>query len=199
MVRSDGRAIRAFSNKDLRLEPHEVAGTDVVLLGHSMGGLLAAEVVLLPPDPLNAPQALRHRILGVVNFDVPFLGMHPGVIKSGLASLFRGKNDDTQADANGASLTSTSTTTLGTDSDVSSLSTHYGRQDTLFSPPLDPNFNPRYDNDSSLPVRKGWRSLQAFRQQAFRQYHPSYQAVHLLDSRVRRCDSRLPGIEGPLR
>lgn len=33
------------------LEPHEGDGTDVVLVGHSMGGLLAAEVILMvSPD-----------------------------------------------------------------------------------------------------------------------------------------------------
>ncbi|KAK6335092.1 hypothetical protein TWF718_010533 [Orbilia javanica] len=57
--------------------------TDVILLGHSMGGLLAADVVLLQPFPPG-----RHRILGTISFDTPFIGIHPGVIKSGLASLF---------------------------------------------------------------------------------------------------------------
>ena len=61
-----------------RLRPREGLDTDVVLLGHSMGGILSAEVALLN----------KHRILGTVNFDTPFLGMHPGVIASGLGSLF---------------------------------------------------------------------------------------------------------------
>ena len=43
-----------------------------------MGGLLAADVALL----------FRHRIIGVLNFDVPFVGMHPGIIKAGLGSIF---------------------------------------------------------------------------------------------------------------
>ncbi|KAK6510560.1 hypothetical protein TWF506_009665 [Arthrobotrys conoides] len=57
--------------------------TDIVLLGHSMGGLLAADAVLLQPFPPG-----RHRILGTISFDTPFIGIHPGVIKSGLASIF---------------------------------------------------------------------------------------------------------------
>lgn len=39
---------------------------------------MAAEVALL----------FRHNIIGILNFDVPFLGMHPGIIKAGLGSIF---------------------------------------------------------------------------------------------------------------
>lgn len=60
----------------------------VILLGHSMGGLLAAEAAT---DPSNIPDATTGkpcRIVGVIAFDTPFLGMHPHVIISGIASLF---------------------------------------------------------------------------------------------------------------
>lgn len=70
------------------LEPHESDTTDVVLLGHSMGGLLSAEVVLLAPEP-PANRAFKHRILGTINLDVPFLGLHPGIVRTGLASIFK--------------------------------------------------------------------------------------------------------------
>jgi surfactin synthase thioesterase subunit len=44
----------ASDNFSAWLEPHESPTTDVILLGHSMGGLLAAEVILtvshLPSD-----------------------------------------------------------------------------------------------------------------------------------------------------
>lgn len=46
-----------------------------------MGGLLAAEVVLT-----KNTDKLKHRILGTINLDVPFLGMHHGIVKAGLAS-----------------------------------------------------------------------------------------------------------------
>lgn len=72
-----------------RLSPHESPDTDVVLLGHSMGGILGAEVVLLPPLSFPTEHMFRHRILGTINFDTPFLGMHPGVVVSGIGSLFR--------------------------------------------------------------------------------------------------------------
>lgn len=53
-----------------------------------MGGLLAAEVALLPVH-VSSALPLRHRILGTVNLDVPFLGVHPGIIPSGITNLFR--------------------------------------------------------------------------------------------------------------
>jgi len=67
-----------------RLAAFESPNTDIVLLGHSMGGLIIADVVLLHPFPPG-----RHRILGTVSFDTPFMGIHPNVVKSGLASIFR--------------------------------------------------------------------------------------------------------------
>src|ERR1700712_4588051 len=73
----------------LRLEPHENRHTDVVLLGHSMGGILSAEVALQAPNSPATGKPFRHRILGTISFDTPFLGMHPGVVVSGIGSLFR--------------------------------------------------------------------------------------------------------------
>lgn len=70
-----------------RLSPFECPTTDIVLLSHSMGGILAAEVVLLR-DAAAAARS-RHRILGILSFDTPFLGIHPGVITAGIGSLFR--------------------------------------------------------------------------------------------------------------
>ncbi|KAA6408039.1 MAG: hypothetical protein FRX48_08390 [Lasallia pustulata] len=69
------------------LRPNESPTTDVILIGHSMGGLLASEVALIPAD--SPDSKFRHHILGIVNFDTPFLGMHPGVIISGIGSLFK--------------------------------------------------------------------------------------------------------------
>ena len=44
----------------------------VVLVGHSMGGILAAEVALAPDVP---------RVCGILAFDTPFLGVNPYVFK----------------------------------------------------------------------------------------------------------------------
>lgn len=58
-------------------------------MAHSMGGLLAADAAT---DKSNK----AHRIIGMVAFDTPYLGMHPHVVISGIASLFpkdENKND----------------------------------------------------------------------------------------------------------
>jgi hypothetical protein len=94
-----------------------------------MGGLLSADIAL----------AFRHRIIGVINFDVPFLGMHPGIIKAGLGSIFSPPPAPTDVISEEPSEKRTS------------------RMETFFNPkPSDPNFNPSFDNDVRLPVRKGW-------------------------------------------
>ncbi|KAF1360960.1 hypothetical protein EJ07DRAFT_154854 [Lizonia empirigonia] len=114
------------------LAPHEDQWTDTILLGHSMGGLLAADVALL----------FRHRIVGIINFDVPFVGMHPGIIKAGLGSIFT-KVPPPQ------------------DQILASSSTENkpSRMSTIFNPkPADPNYNPTFANDVHLPVRKGWEN-----------------------------------------
>ncbi|KAF7343253.1 hypothetical protein MVEN_01757100 [Mycena venus] len=63
----------------------------VILLAHSMGGLLAADAAT---DPFNSGFPRSRRILGVVAFDVPYLGMHPHVVVSGIASLFPDDDGD---------------------------------------------------------------------------------------------------------
>lgn len=60
-----------------------------------MGGLLAAEVAT------NASNTSK-RVIGIVAFDVPFLGMHPHVVISGIASLLPKEDDkrETEKDLN---------------------------------------------------------------------------------------------------
>ncbi|KAI6630711.1 hypothetical protein MCOR07_000269 [Pyricularia oryzae] len=99
----------ATENFSRWLSPHEGPTTDVVLVGHSMGGLLAADVVLLPAPGVQGGgrRVRRHRILGTVSLDSPFLGLHPGIITAGIASLFRkspeppGKDAWAEADQRG--------------------------------------------------------------------------------------------------
>ncbi|THV02250.1 hypothetical protein K435DRAFT_775738 [Dendrothele bispora CBS 962.96] len=65
----------------------------VILLGHSMGGLLAAEAAT---DPSNNSYQKPQRIIGMIAFDCPYLGMHPHVVVSGIASLFAKKEQENQ-------------------------------------------------------------------------------------------------------
>lgn len=140
------------------LEPHESSTTDVVLLGHSMGGLLSAEVVLLGQQgPAMTP--LKHRILGTINFDVPFLGMHPGVVKSGLASIFKSADEPGDQWSDVGSLYSNDAASISTTSSLGPPN----RNDTLWNPNNpDKNFNPSFNNDVILPMRTGWRNALHF-------------------------------------
>ncbi|KAL1639071.1 hypothetical protein SLS58_008273 [Diplodia intermedia] len=152
----------------IELTPHADPDTDIILLGHSMGGLVSAEVVLLPPHGPAAfmGQAFRHRILGIINFDVPFLGMHPGIISAGLSSIFR-PAEDKSPEHNAQAAGQAAQSHHNHPSAHSSVSTlDLGpplRNETLFSAnPNDPNYNPRFDNDVVLPVRKGWENALHF-------------------------------------
>ncbi|KAJ5635930.1 uncharacterized protein N7484_009243 [Penicillium longicatenatum] len=75
-------AVKRFSSW---LEPHESHDLDVILLGHSMGGIIASDVALLNKD--KTAQA-KHRILGIISYDTPYLGLHPHVVSTGITSLF---------------------------------------------------------------------------------------------------------------
>lgn len=155
-----------------RLEPHENRHTDVVLLGHSMGGLLSAEVALQKPLSPATGKPFRHRILGTINFDTPFLGMHPGVVVSGIGSLFRpapeppkpqssfGSGTNTPSHDGSSSQSYAASTITSNDS---SLSLVQSITSPLASPPPnDPFFNPPFPNDVRLPERKGWTNVLHF-------------------------------------
>ncbi|KAI1615980.1 hypothetical protein EDD37DRAFT_104882 [Exophiala viscosa] len=124
----------SFATNDFSkwLANHESDTTDVILAGHSLGGILAAEVVLLPPDAAQSNELFRHRILGLLAFDTPYFGMHPGVVGTGIASLFR-----TPAELAEAALPD-----FAPFSEPSPVTS-------------DPTYNPSYDNDMRLVNRKG--------------------------------------------
>ncbi|KAL2157219.1 hypothetical protein VTH06DRAFT_6355 [Thermothelomyces fergusii] len=152
----------ACENFSKWLAPHESPTTDVVLVGHSMGGLLAADVVLLPsPNPGGASTPFRHRILGTISLDAPLLGLHPGAVVSGITSLFRparmpsprdGDSQSEHAEAAGSQRPDTGPSPSS--EMLPSPGTPSSNPGSSFSP-QDPYFNPPFPNDVAF-VDRGW-------------------------------------------
>ncbi|KAL5084966.1 hypothetical protein Trisim1_010971 [Trichoderma cf. simile WF8] len=131
----------ARDNFSAWLEPHESPTTDVILIGHSMGGLLAAEMVLMPTYISSSQRSLKHRILGTLSLDSPFLGLHPGIVASGISSLFQ--PSPTPSGQGSASPSSPETHSV----DPQPLSPTMSMSSPL-SEPRDPNFDPPFVNDA---------------------------------------------------
>ncbi|RDL32117.1 Uncharacterized protein BP5553_09519 [Venustampulla echinocandica] len=155
------------------LEPHEDDHTEVVLLGHSMGGILAAEVALQESRPGSTEKPFRHRILGTINFDTPFLGMHPGVVASGISSLFRPAPEPPGSKAPPSSTYGANSPQPESDPTASpsiaqsQTSSQLSLVQSITSPsgqPMPQNsfFNPPFPNDVRLQERQGWSSVMHF-------------------------------------
>ncbi|OHE96395.1 hypothetical protein CORC01_08318 [Colletotrichum orchidophilum] len=160
------------------LEPHESESTDVILVGHSMGGLLAAEVAMMPNRHPYRRHPYKHRILGTISLDSPFLGLHPGIIVAGISSLFRPASPTeekqeheayNQLSSTNSALTSPNPSmyTLETTSSLGAdLSPHPSNTPSMSSsnPPQqpDPTFNPPFFNDLNLKDRSFMRRLGHF-------------------------------------
>ncbi|KAK3398974.1 hypothetical protein B0T20DRAFT_186839 [Sordaria brevicollis] len=162
----------ARDNFSTWLLPHESPTTDVILIGHSMGGLLAAEVALMPrqpQDPVYSNSPFRHRILGTLSLDAPLLGLHPGIVVSGIASLFRKAPSPPGATNSGQgsqTLVPQQSPGLSPDPSIySEISPPAEATSPLpgLTPPsklaspsaADPFFNPKFFNDVSF-VDRGW-------------------------------------------
>lgn len=147
-----------------------------------MGGILAAEVAIQPPRTPATGQPFAHRILGTISLDTPFLGIHPGLIGSGIASLFRPADSagpkPVQADTSGASTPTLETqdSVLGTGQRSPAPSSYVGSiyeadgssqtsrvPSSLANPsPTDLYFNKPFANDVYIPERKGLNSILHF-------------------------------------
>ena len=69
-----------------------------------MGGLLAAEAATHLSGRSGDHQGLKQkRVVGMIAFDTPFLGMHPHVVVSGIASLL--PKDEDSDDSSGQKAT----------------------------------------------------------------------------------------------
>ncbi|QSZ35550.1 hypothetical protein DSL72_008420 [Monilinia vaccinii-corymbosi] len=157
------------------LEPHEDSMTDIILLGHSMGGILSSEVVLQPPPP-PANRPFRHRILGTISFDTPFLGMHPGVVVSGIGSLFRPAPDPPSSRTGSLSpAAGVSSPSINGPASTPSLAGTLSDSNTMYQgsdgqsmtslttpPPNDPYYNAPFPNDVRIPERNGFNNFLHF-------------------------------------
>ncbi|CRG85755.1 hypothetical protein PISL3812_02775 [Talaromyces islandicus] len=121
------------------LLPHESHDTDVLLLGHSLGGILSAEVALNESDPTNSSEIFKHNILGLINFDVPFLGLHPGIVGTGIASLFQPKRNNESPQGDSAELPGLAPVGSG-DLGLENMS-------SWFKENPDSNYDPAFPND----------------------------------------------------
>ncbi|KAJ6109850.1 hypothetical protein N7486_002085 [Penicillium sp. IBT 16267x] len=131
-------AVDQFSNW---LSPHEADDLDVILLGHSLGGILAADVALMQAHSIPDVKP-KHRILGLINFDVPLLGVHPRVIPTGIGSLFQKKGNTVEANVAES---------------LESLAL-----DTTALVNTNPNFDPPFRNDVRLVKRDTVDSIRHF-------------------------------------
>ncbi|KFA56433.1 hypothetical protein S40293_05033 [Stachybotrys chartarum IBT 40293] len=126
------------------LEPHEDSQTDIILVAHSLGGILAAEAALLKKTSVSLGQQLRHHVVGTISMDCPFLGLNPGIIVPGILSLFRPKRKlEAKAQCYAADML--------LESDCSALSQLLASSPS--SPGVDAYFNPPFFNDKETLLR----------------------------------------------
>lgn len=112
-------------------------------------------MALLPNHNPPTPEMRHHRILGIIGLDTPFLGMHPGVVGTGIGSLFRPAPETPETrnfeESGHSPVASTSASQLSpSDSTVS---------DPFDAQQTGPNFNPAFGNDVIWnPSKKYWES-----------------------------------------
>lgn len=141
-----------------------------------MGGILSAEVALLE----------GHHVMGTISFDTPFLGMHPGVIASGLSSIFKPApntpgqkpteapresrefqaittdlEEGTQSSASSSYFPSGAPSLMPTET-TSTTTLPMSPSLSMDLPVKDPNYDPPFVNDVRLPQRTGWANALHF-------------------------------------
>jgi hypothetical protein len=116
--------------------------------------------------------------LGTISFDTPFLGMHPGVIVSGIGSLFRPAPEPPGSKQSQSSVSGVTSPSMDSQASASSAIYDPSTVDSEFSPqlsptqripsplvtpsPNDPFFDPPFPNDVRLTERKGWTNILHF-------------------------------------
>ncbi|UNI18883.1 hypothetical protein JDV02_005121 [Purpureocillium takamizusanense] len=155
----------ARDNFSAWLEPHESPTTDVILVGHSMGGLLTGEVVLMPNKSPYHQQAFKHKIIGTLSLDSPFLGLHPGIVVSGISSLFQpaAKSSDEAHDgapSSPPSIPASPAPTPSMDSHLDSAASSFTSSSMRRND--DPHYDPPYWNDEPFRERPFFKRIANF-------------------------------------
>ncbi|KAI6764113.1 hypothetical protein HG530_007902 [Fusarium avenaceum] len=131
------------------LQPHENSQTDVILVGHSLGGILAAQATLLKRSVYLTYQS-RLSLVGTISLDCPFLGLNPGIIIPGIISLFR---PDTQVQGSPQAGESDMLESQSSSSSPLLLLDPYASD-------MDTYFNPPFFNDNEVwPIRQSSQSM----------------------------------------
>lgn len=167
-----------------------------------MGGILAAEVALNPPSGSTASPPFKHHILGTINFDTPFLGMHPGLVGSGIASLFRPSPPppgSTQQNASAGNST-TPLVSPGTPGTMTSESSDY----TSLAPTVsnassivgnDPNYNPPFPNDIHIKERTGFNKFLHFAKKHSDDFTTATKSYFMSHIEFGGCLADFPGLK----
>lgn len=121
---------------------------------------------------------MKHRILGAVHLDSPILGLHPGIVVSGISSLFRPKPEKPGSPTGpGGQLGANASTSdvLSQTQSVYSVNSFDSQSTGASSIPsagpglidgrtMDPNFDPSFTNDVRLKDRSWWKNVVHFAQ-----------------------------------
>ena len=127
---------------------------DVVLIGHSMGGSLASEAIIL-----LSRVTFQHNIIGIVGLDVPWLGVHPHVVASGVTGLVKTNKQDEKIHLDRPNaLSPTPSTTSLTESTLSLPDTTHSETASSSQTSLGDTLAPHPSNGTPSPKPKEKKS-----------------------------------------
>ncbi|KAG6039074.1 hypothetical protein E4U41_003342 [Claviceps citrina] len=126
-------------------------------------------------DDFSARHPFKHKILGIIGMDAPFSGLHPGIVMSGIASLFQpapGAEDLPQQQSPATSLGRECSHAADASSSVERLLSVDSRADPIYtdtaSPgqpsrrPTDPYFDTPFHNDAPFREQSFLKRLMNF-------------------------------------
>lgn len=97
-----------------------------------------------------------------MHLDAPLLGLHPGIVVSGISSLFRPKPDGPAPQEGPAGAPSSEAASLYSDPSSPGVAPAPASPALPRTVTLDPNFNPEFPNDVRLQDRSWWKNVVHF-------------------------------------